>query len=311
MSVLRAVLDRLNDIEATIAQVSREAGPEPGFSVQLSLQSLESRRDMLKEELIELSHQEFIDVCDYKIIPTAPESYAMSAVTSAWQDFQETLSLVFSSLETGAARVTSKLGRDVIEKTQLNFGYAYQGSLGIVMTMRNDRFLLEETTLDRSVAAVFNILRANTPDKIKEVRATFGIPVVRKLYHIAKTHSHFKMAADIKWVRGRETKSHVLAQPPEFAEIVRLIEDKSDIATESFEVMGALVAWNTVTKTFMLEFPQGEPISGHWAEDFEGTQRQVPALYEARLTKKTVVRYAEERDQVSWLLHSLHRLRPN
>ena len=66
MKALRAILDRLNDIEATISQVSRNAGAEPSLAIRLSLQSLESRRDMLREELFEVAQQEFLDVCDYR-----------------------------------------------------------------------------------------------------------------------------------------------------------------------------------------------------------------------------------------------------
>lgn len=51
MSNLRAVLDRINDIEATISRIELESNGDLPLSTQLSLQSLESRRDMLREEL--------------------------------------------------------------------------------------------------------------------------------------------------------------------------------------------------------------------------------------------------------------------
>src|SRR5262245_45221586 len=142
MSTVRAVLERLNDLEATITQVERDVVAKPSFATQLSLQSLESRRDELREELETLSRRELIDICDYKIVPGSAESYAMSAVTGALHDFQDLLSLVFGAVEANQPRMTAKLSRDVIEKTQLNFGYAYAGSLGIVMTIKNDRLLL-------------------------------------------------------------------------------------------------------------------------------------------------------------------------
>lgn len=49
----KSILDRLNDVEATIAQVARDAGESPSLAVRLSLQSLQSRRDMMREELVE------------------------------------------------------------------------------------------------------------------------------------------------------------------------------------------------------------------------------------------------------------------
>jgi hypothetical protein len=60
MSALRSVLDRLNDIEAELARMSRDE-TEPDFAIELSLKSLERRRDMLKEEFRELA---MIEGCD-------------------------------------------------------------------------------------------------------------------------------------------------------------------------------------------------------------------------------------------------------
>jgi hypothetical protein len=309
MSALRSILDSLNDVEATISQITRDAGPEMSFGVQLSLQSLEARREMLKEELVEISHNEFVDICDYKIVPGAADSYAMSAVTGAWHDFQDMLSLIFGAVQTGVARTSTKLTADLVEKTRLNFGYAYQGSLGIVMTIRNDRLMLSESNLDQAVTAVFGAIRAKTPDEIRNVAHTFGVPVVRKLHHFSKLHSQFEMAAEIKWVKSKEISHSVLAQPAEFAEIVRIIEEKGDVTRDPVTVIGALLAWNTITKAFVLDVPDSEQISGHWAEDFDGrSERKVPANYRAELTKLTVVRYAEETDKVTWLLHSLIEL---
>lgn len=306
MSALRAILDSLNDVEAAITQVTRQAGGEPSYGALLSIQSLEARRDMLKEELAEVSNSEFVDICDYRIVPGASDSYAMSAVTGAWHDFQDMLSLVFGSLQAGHARNSAKLSADVVEKTRLNFGYAYEGSLGIVMTIRNDRLMFAESTLDHSISAVFGIIQAKTPDEIRNVTHTYGVPVVRKLHHFSKLHSQFEMAADIKWVRSKEVRESVLAQPSEFAEIVRIIEDKSDTTTDTINVRGTLLAWNTTTRTFVLEVAEGEPISGHWAIEFDGNaQRKVPATYFAVVTKKTMIRYAEETDKITWILHSL------
>ncbi len=62
MKSRRSILDRLNDVEATIAQVARDAGESPSLAVRLSLQSLQSRRDMMREELVEISQQSFVDV---------------------------------------------------------------------------------------------------------------------------------------------------------------------------------------------------------------------------------------------------------
>jgi len=57
MSALRAVLDRLNDIEATIERVGREASGTSPFAYRIALKSLENRRADLQEELAEITRR--------------------------------------------------------------------------------------------------------------------------------------------------------------------------------------------------------------------------------------------------------------
>lgn len=51
MNRLRGVLDRLNDIEATIARLDGAGAAEVPLAYRLSVQSLEKRREELREEL--------------------------------------------------------------------------------------------------------------------------------------------------------------------------------------------------------------------------------------------------------------------
>src|SRR4051812_44943103 len=95
MSRLRAVLDRINDIEAIIAQTTTS---EPSNAVLLALTSLEARRDDLLEELSEITKAEHIEVCDYRIIPEQSTSYAVAGVTAALHQFQEIVTTVFDAM---------------------------------------------------------------------------------------------------------------------------------------------------------------------------------------------------------------------
>ncbi len=54
MSRLRAVLDQINDIEATIARIEAEATDSASFGHRITLQSLEKRRDVFREELADV-----------------------------------------------------------------------------------------------------------------------------------------------------------------------------------------------------------------------------------------------------------------
>ncbi|MCX7307572.1 MAG: hypothetical protein NTZ72_06330 [Afipia sp.] len=306
MSNLRGLLDKLSDIEATITKTEREATNPESLATRLALQSLESRRDMLRSEMAEVTERNFVEVCDYRIIPENADSYALSAVSAALHDFQDLVTLIFSSIVSAKPKVSAKVTADIVQKTQFDFGFSYSGSLGIVLTVPNERLLLVDSDLDQAVGAVFSLMKITTPDAVKDAAHVYGIPVVKKLHHFVKTHSQNGMSADIKWVRGETVRREVVSQAPEMAEIRRIIEEKADTVSEPLTLTGELVGWNVPRRSFVMDFAEARPISGTWAEDFEGAlPRKVPARYVARLTKKTTVKYAEDKDQISWILNGL------
>lgn len=311
MSSLRAILDRINDVEATISRIELDAAPTD-FATQLSLESLELRRAMLREELAEISDRDHVEICDYRIIPEKPSAYAISAVTSALHTFQDMVTLVFHAMTSHKPKQRGKTSQATKDKTQFEFGFAYSGSLGIVLTIRNDRLLGDEASnLDLAVKKVFELLKIETSESIRTAAHDFGVPVVRKLHDWAKTHSQFGMSADIKWVRGKEVRQEVLAQPAEMERVYTLIERKSEKRREKIKLTGNLLAWNVHKMTFTFEAGDKTLISGHWSPDYEGSTRtrRVPSPYRARLIKETTVHYASDREDVNWFIRKLVPIR--
>lgn len=308
MSALRAVLDRLSDLEATVAQIEGASTVKNARAYQATLKSLERRRADLMLELEEVSAREFIEICDYRIIPEGPNSYAVSAVTGALRDFQELVTLLFG-VEPSKPRQTAKVSASLAEKTRFDFGFSYAGSLGVVLTVPNDRLIGIETDLDTAVREAFSLLSARTNDDIRDAATKFGPPIVRKLYSWSRTQRDYDLSSEVKWKRGSEIRNRVLVQSRESAEVCRIIENKSDTQEDPLNVVGTLVGFNVATRRFAFEVPDGEVINGTFADDFDASPRTVPQRYQARLTKKTVVRYAIEKDEVSWFLEKLEPVR--
>ena len=188
MSRLRAILDRLNDVEATIARVQGVATAEDALAAQLTLQSLENRREMLRDELADVTQQEHIEVCDYRIIPAELGSYAISGITTALHEFQDLITLVFDALTSKKPKQRAVYDLEAVEKTRLDFGYAYAGSLGVALTVRNERVLFD-TVLDEAISQVFGLMKVKAPDEIKAAEKRYGPPTVRKLYSWSKNSS--------------------------------------------------------------------------------------------------------------------------
>ncbi len=309
MSKLRAILDRINDIEATIAQITAQSTVESAFADRLTLQSLESRRDKFREELAEITKQESIEVCDYRIIQSSGSSYALSAITSALHDFQDIFSIIFDAITT-KPKQRFELSADIAEKTRLDFGFAYAGSLGVALTIPNERLLAIDSNLDSAMKVVFSLLEIQSPEAIKEAALRYGRPAVKKLYSWSKVHKDYGMSADIKWIREKETRSSVIAQPENFARICEIIETKNEPQIESITLIGVLDAWNATGRRFILRVPDAEPINGIFKKGFDATPSRTVhgTRYQANLLKYTTVIYTSDADQVYWELEGIKEL---
>lgn len=308
MTRLRAILDRINDIEATIARMQAEVKDATSPVYLLNLESLESRKEVLKDELEDATRESFVEVCDYRIIPDGTETYAISAVTSALQYFQELVTIAFDAI---TDRPKQRASRDpaLIQKTAFEFGFAYSGSLGIALVIRNDREFFD-SDMDRAVAAVFEMIESDSRDRIHNVAAKFGRPAVRKLYAWSKTHSEYGLTADIKWVRDGETRNSVLAQPQQLSAICELIEARNDPYSEPVTVTGMLASWDTVHRRFIIDdVPGAESVSGTISEGLDvSRKRTVKIRYTFDLLRHTVIDYAMDREKITWELLELTEL---
>jgi hypothetical protein len=285
--------------------MERMSGDAPSAAVRRTLQSLEERRASLQEELAEITKRDFVDVCDYRIIPETEESYAIAAVTSAWHGFQDLLSLTLGASKAGHPLKIARVPADVAEGSRLNFGYAYAGSLGIVLTIRNERFLLWDSELDKAVVAVFGFAKAKTAEQVKSIAEVYGLPVVKTLYDWASVQSKHGIAADVKWLRDGKVTHEVLAQPKEMAALCEVIEEEQPPTIDPLSLVAELTKYDVSRKKFSLELPSGEEISGDFAIDYEVAQKRVPARYKASLEKTTVINFATGVATETWALKSL------
>jgi hypothetical protein len=310
MSRVRAILDEMNDLEATTARFERDFDPETARADRLALLSLESRRKMLEADLTGATMREFIEVCDYRIIPDNDASYSVAAVTGVLRTFQELVTIVFDAITTKPKQVATS-DPAVIAKTRFDFGFAYSGSLGVALTIENERLFAIESHLDQAIDAVFALLKVNGAEGLHSGVTAYGTPAVRKLYALSKLHRDYGMSAEIKWVRDGETRKRVLAQPPEFSELCKLIERRGEERTEDFEVTGLLEMWDHHGRRFLLSPPEGDSIRGAFAKDFDATTpRRVPERYNVKLLRHTKFNYAKDQEEVSWELVGIEDLYP-
>jgi hypothetical protein len=307
MSRLQAVFERLADVEATIAKVERNGGAAgDDFATQLAISSLEQRRAELKGLADELAEQELIDVCDYRILPNEWGRFPAKAVSGAISAFQDMFTAFFASVRENRPRHRAIFDADLVQASTLNIGYAYSGSLGIVMYVPSDQLFPSENDQDLAVQGIFQLAAQETSEGVKAIAEKFGRAPIRAFYEWSKVNIDYGMSSDVTWQRGTIKKSERLFQPEELAPIVEIIETYSE-TTEILETLtGILVALDVTRKTFKISFPDSPDIRGTFDENFNWKiPHKIPERYQAKLKKNITTQLWSENESTSWTLLNL------
>lgn len=309
MTKLTSTLTELRELQAEIARVDELIAKHPDYpSLLLDRDSLLKRQNGLEAVFAEISDREMIDVCRYRFIPEESDRYPLLSLTKILTEFQELVTTVFDVVKTGKPKSRAKASADIVQQSTFDFGYAAAGSLRIALMVPNERLLLVESELDRSIDLVFKAMRATEAHEIVELTPVIGIAAVKKLYQLADDHAKYSLSADIEWQRRGEVRRRVTVQPPQFERLRSELNKKSEKKSESVTVRGRLVGLDVELGTFHMTFPEGEDISGKLAPDYSGGRAaQVPGNYTAILTKESVIYYSTQEDVESFLLRELKK----
>jgi hypothetical protein len=148
------------------------------WSLAITAQSLRQRQIDLEREFASLANINLLDVCDYRLVPPESGEYPIVSVAKTLASFQELVTTVFDAFKT-APKLRARFTADIVAASTLNFGYAYPGSLGFVLTMPNDRLLLGESELDRAFEAIFEMAKAQRPAELAAYVARVGVASIR------------------------------------------------------------------------------------------------------------------------------------
>lgn len=307
MPQVRPILDRLADLEATIDRVSRETPPAEGrLAMRMALQSLEMRREELLAALNEVTAADFIDICDYRLIPERETDYSVNMVTQALRSFQDMVTSIYDAITT-RPKIRGSWDAASVVNSSFSFGYSYSGSLGIVLVIPNERLIGDiESNLDRSVMVALEATKTRDAGAIAQFSRDYGISAVHYLYQWSKVHADYAVGAGIKWRRQELVRYETLEQFQEFREFCNLVERGSEPVEERVPLRAELLAFDAVTRRFRLGVIDAPGIRGSLSDDFDATiPRTIHSRYQATLTKRTIIRYATGKEDVAWTLDTL------
>jgi len=311
MPEVRPILDRLADLEATIDRVSRQIPPAEGRSaMRMALQSLEARREELLAALNDVAAANFIDICDYRLLPERESDYSINMVTQALRSFQDMVTSIYDAITT-RPKMRGSWDAASIVNSSFSFGYSYTGSLGIVLMIPNERLIGEiESNLDRSVMVALEATKTRDPGEISKFAQRYGLSAIRYLYQWSKVHADHAVGVRIKWRRQELVRYETLEQFQDFREFCNLVERGSEPVEERIPLRAELLAFDAVSRRFRLGIPDSPGIRGSLADEFDATiLRTIHSGYQVSLTKRTIIRYATSKEDVSWTLVALDELK--
>jgi hypothetical protein len=238
MSRLAELQRDLQEASAALAHAERTLAVHPNVpSVLATLRTIQNRRASLEEQFFAAADELGLDACGYRIEmegSTAP----ISGLTAVLGTFQRIFTTVYDALERGAKKKAAKNSDKAITDTSLGFAYTFPGSVGVMMTLANERFLFE-SKLDLAMEKTFALIRAKEPEELQQLTEDVGLPAVRLVHQWAEENVKAGFGADIIWRRDDVVKKEVRIQAIEIADKAATLRAMS--AKETVVVVGELL----------------------------------------------------------------------
>lgn len=271
--------------------------------------SLRKRQQSLESTFAHLAGTYQLDVCRYRLISEDEERPKIMALASALADFQALFTQVYDALINGPKQ-RSTVGAKIAAETALSYGYSFAGSVGFVLTLSNRQFERREAELDSAIGLVFEMAKADSSDQIVHYAKELGPPPIRLMYKWAGDHTQWGLSADVQWARGEDVRASLRVQAPELVNLQRAIDETSDEVIEEITLSGQLIGADVNSHLFRMALEDGNEIKGRMVETIGAEYTvELPKWYVARIRKTTRIKYSTDREEVSYLLLSLTRLR--
>ncbi len=288
MSRLADLQKDLQGAAAAIAHAERTLAAHPDVpSVHATLRAIQSRRASLEEQFFAAADELGLDVCGYRIEMTGSTA-SISGLTAVLGTFQKIFTTVYDALERGTKKKAAKNSDKAIADTTLGFAYSFPGSVGVMMTIANDRHLFG-AKLDEAMEKTFQLIRAQETEELQSLTDRIGLPALRLVHQWTEENVKAGFGADIVWRRDDVVKREVRVQLPELA--LKAATLKSMRAEETVVVVGELLDVKVSDHTFSMQLSD-KIIQGTFDKVISSQNPvQLPKTYQAtlKILQKVVV----------------------
>jgi hypothetical protein len=310
MSVLANTQVRIMKTEALIAREERALAkhPEARESILRSIDSLSKVKRQLERQFADAVNSIGSDICTYRLF-SEEGNIRIASLANALSSFQHLISVTYDAIKHGP-KERARIAADVTAETSLEFGYAFAGSTGFVLTVPNERLLADiPSHLDAAIHTIFEVARAVRPDDISQHVKELGHGPIRAVRSWVDYHVQAGLGADIKWQRQRQERESLLIQPSELIVLRKTIDTTSSETSGQFQDVGELRAANLERKTFSMRFEGPTLVKGTFSDAIsEAHAVELPHRYRATITKKVRVNYATDSEDAKYFLDRLERI---
>jgi hypothetical protein len=191
-------------------------------------------------------------------------------------------------VERGAKKKAAKNTDKAIADTILGFAYSFPGSVGVMMTIANDRHLFG-AKLDEAMEKTLQLIRAQESEELLSLADKVGLPALRLVHQWTEENVKAGFGADIVWQRDDIVGKEVRVQLPELAVKAALLNSMR--AEETIVVVGELLDVKVSDHTFSMQLSD-RIIQGSFDKVISSQHPvQLPKTYQAtlKILQKVVV----------------------
>lgn len=303
MSALFDIIEKIQDTEAALARAEKAVARNPHTaSLDITVKSIQKRREMLQSEFDEIAKEQKLDVCSYRIFSENRDNIKITSLANALYDFQSLFTTVFDAIKNGP-KERARIDANTANNSSFDFGYCFSGSAGIVMTMPAELVLYGDSDLDRTITEIFAMASATTPDQLRSHAKRLGIASIRKTYRWVTDHLQAGAGADIQWRKNNDNNQKIFIQVPQLEELQRSILGTSDETEATVETYGQLVGFDANLHRFHFKTEEGVDMRGETSPKI-GTSHtlEVPRNYNITALVRRKIYYATEQEDVTYYL---------
>lgn len=242
MSSLSDIHEKLLDTQKIVARLEQRLVLYPDSEhLQGNLRSAHKRQRVLEQAFAREADKAGVEVCSYRLF-TEEGMPSISTLAKALDSFQTLISSVYDALKNGPKQ-RRRLSKEIVKETSLSFGYAFSGSVGMVLTLPNIQLLPRGSTslLDDSIELLFQMAKATNLSEMADFALKVGFSPIRALSAWSKIHADHNLGVDIDWGVQKQIKRenqelvrHTLfIQEPEMEKLTHISAEIGALKPES------------------------------------------------------------------------------